>query len=85
MWTETPHPTAWQIAPGANFVHLKVFADGDPYASFASIEAALDWSMANKNLNNIAAVNMSLGTGYAWQTTYTGLSDEFETLHVWGL
>ncbi|MCC5877065.1 MAG: S8 family serine peptidase [Candidatus Sumerlaeia bacterium] len=54
------------VAPGARLYALKVFSDGAPGASFADIDAALDWSLENQNAdpdNPIMVVNMSLGGG----------------------
>lgn len=76
---------AWQTASGADFIYLKVIADGKDYASYAAIEAALNWVINNKVLYNIAAVNMSLGGGYASTTTYTAISDEFRALNNMGV
>lgn len=69
------------VAPAAGIVALKVFPDVG-YGSFAYVESALQWIVANATTYNIAAVNLSLGDSLNWSTTKTlyGLNDEFAAL-----
>jgi subtilisin-like proprotein convertase family protein len=75
-------PTHTGMAPGANLIHLKVFPDGaNPGASFADMEQALQWVVANANTYKIVSVNMSIGSqnvGYFTQSI--PLSDEYAAL-----
>jgi Ca2+-binding RTX toxin-like protein len=61
------------IAPGVNFVFLKVSADGVGGATLASINSALNWVATNDVTYNIAAVNISMGFGHT--NADTRLSD----------
>ncbi|HND34151.1 MAG TPA: S8 family serine peptidase, partial [Myxococcota bacterium] len=50
-----------QVAPGTDILALDVFSGGA--ASSTDIIAAIDWVIANQATYNIAALNMSLGSG----------------------
>lgn len=63
------------MAPGASIAALKVL-DNDGSGSFADIDAAISWVMANRNTYNITVVNLSLGDGGNYTTK---LSDSFRT------
>ena len=69
------------VAPGVDIIHLQVLADNGS-GTFAGIEHAFQWIVANAETYNIAAVNLSLGDGgnYAQSTMRYGLSDELATL-----
>lgn len=76
------------VAPGVDFVGLRVFNDaGQGY--FAWVESALQWVHQNRNTfeNPITTVNLSLGT--SWNATtvpsWTTLEDEFAQLKVDGI
>lgn len=71
---------ALQHSPKIEIIHLKVFSDYGKNASYADIEKALQWVVNNATDYNIAAVNLSLGGGYANRSTTTPLSDEFAQL-----
>jgi hypothetical protein len=49
------------MAPGANIIHLKVFADGSGSYQYEDLEQALSWVVENTEEFNIASVNMSIG------------------------
>ena len=69
------------MAPGADIIHLKVFADsGD--SQFSYIEDALQWVVANAVTYNIASVNMSISDklNYTTPQSLYGLSDELAAL-----
>src|SRR5262245_56360274 len=70
------------MATGCNIIALKVFPDSDR-ATFADIEEALQWVVANRAAYNIVSVNMSLGNGtnYDSPATFFDLGDEIATLH----
>jgi subtilisin family serine protease len=70
------------MAPGCNIIALKVLSDSGS-GTFADVEEALQWVVANRAAYNIVAVNMSLGDGgnYDDSTSPTILSDEIATLH----
>ena len=69
------------VAPGADLIVLKVFGD-DGNGSFASLEQALQWVLANADAYRIGVVNLSLGDGGNWTDAATryGLGDEFAAL-----
>ena len=69
------------VAPGVDIIHLQVLA-ADGYGTFQGIEQALQWTVANADAYNIAAVNMSLGDGgnYTDQQSGYGLADELAAL-----
>ncbi len=76
------------VAPGVDFVGLRVFNDaGQGY--FSWVESALQWVHQNRNSfeNPITTVNLSLGT--SWNSTtvpnWTTLEDEFAQLHADGI
>lgn len=64
--SSSPHGTnvsaiVAKVAPGADILALDVFTGGA--ASSTDIIAAIDWVIANQATYNIAALNMSLGSG----------------------
>jgi subtilisin family serine protease len=76
------------VAPGVDFVGLRVFNDaGEGY--FRWVESALQWVHQNRNAfeNPITTVNLSLGT--TWNSTtvpnWTTLEDEFAQLKADGI
>ena len=76
------------VAPGVDFVGLRVFDDsGAGY--FSWVESALQWVHQNRNAfeNPITTVNLSLGT--SWNSTtvpnWTTLEDEFAQLKADGI
>ena len=74
------------MAPGAGIIHLKVFpSDGLTGASFADIEDALQWVIANTGAFNIASVNLSLGAENHQSYQATSLYDEFAALAKLGV
>src|SRR5262249_17547414 len=69
------------MAPGCNIIALKVLSNSGS-GTFADIEEALQWVVANRAAYNIVSVNMSLGDGSNNNSpTASGLSDEIATLH----
>jgi len=74
------------IAPGVDIISLKVFSDSG-VGSFANLERALQWVIANTNAYNIAAVNLSLGDGKNWSSSVGlyGISDELSVLDSLGV
>jgi len=68
------------MAPGADIIHLKVFPDGSGGATFADIEEALQWVVANTAAFNIASVNLSLGSGNVQALVGGALYDEFAAM-----
>lgn len=74
------------VAPGANIIALKVL-DNSGAGSFAAIEAALQWCVANAAAYNIASVNLSLGDGgnYTTRAGRFGLADELSALAGMGV
>lgn len=73
---------AQDVASGINIIHLKVFSDDSETASYSTIESALQWVLENNNHYNIAAVNMSLGSGNTGSYMQDGwlLDDEYKAL-----
>ncbi|MEN0019837.1 MAG: S8 family serine peptidase [Planctomycetota bacterium] len=69
------------VAPGAGLIPLKVFSDIGT-GTFAYLESALQWVVANAATYNIASVNMSLGdsTNGNFSRQLYGVSDELATL-----
>ena len=57
------------VAPGANLVALKVFADGSSVAYDEHIVAARNWVVANADAYHITAVNISLGDTSEWKNS----------------
>jgi subtilisin family serine protease len=55
------------VAPGANIIALKVFADGSGTAYDSDIISALWWVELNAAKYNITAVNISLGGDEQWK------------------
>ena len=72
------------IAPEVDLIALKVLgANGS--GTFAAVESALQWVIANRATYNIVAVNMSLGAGNYTSNPLTWLDDEFSTLENAGV
>lgn len=69
------------MAPGANIIHLKVFANSGA-GNFSMVERALQWVVANASTYNIVSINMSLGDSgnYNVAKQLYGLSDELAAL-----
>jgi subtilisin family serine protease len=59
------------VAPGANYVSLKVL-DSTGNGDFSSINQALQWVQAHRTEFNITAVNMSLGDTSVYDARTTG-------------
>ena len=70
------------MAPGANIIALKVFPDGGDSAYDSDIEEALQWVVNNAAAYNVAAVNLSLGSGNYGYIMDDGspFNDEFAAL-----
>ena len=73
------------MAPGVNLIQLKVFPSAGGGGSFADIEAALQWVVANAATFNIASVNMSLSDAGNYNTPQTfpviyGIDDELAAI-----
>lgn len=71
-------------AEGVEIIHLKV-ADETGQASLWDIQEALDFVVARAEVDDIAAVNLSMGFGAAEEETRTLLSDEFADLDALGV
>jgi VCBS repeat-containing protein len=69
------------VAQGTDLIVLKVFSDSGR-GTFANVEKALQWVIANAEAWNIGVINMSLGDNGNWTTAMPryGLGDEFATL-----
>lgn len=69
------------VAPDVNLIALKVFRDNGS-GTFAAIERALQWVVANAARHNIVSVNMSLGDmgNYQANQALYGISDELAAL-----
>jgi len=69
------------IASATDLIALKVFEDGGA-GSFAYLERALQWVVANARAYDVGVVNLSLGDGGVWQheASRYGLGDEFAAL-----
>lgn len=77
--------STWRgIVPDANLVALRVL-DASGSGSFGDVEDALRWVMNNRDRFNIAAINLSLGSGNYRGNPYTFLEDEFEALQRQGV
>lgn len=74
------------MAPGANIISLKVLNDFGS-GSFAWVESALQWVIANASTFNIVSTNMSLGDGSNRNTPVGlfGIDDELSTLNSMGI
>ena len=74
------------VAPGVNIISLKVFPD-DPGGATSErvLEDALQWVVANVAKYNIAAVNLSLGTGSSKEAQTGNLGDELASLTELGV
>jgi Ca2+-binding RTX toxin-like protein len=70
------------MAPGCNIIALKVLSNSGS-GTFADIEEALQWVVANRAAYNIVSVNLSLGDGSNLNSPLPGtsLGDEIATLH----
>ena len=53
------------LASNCDLIILKVFSDSNS-GQFSDVEEALQWTIANVDLYNIVAVNMSFGDGLNW-------------------
>jgi subtilisin family serine protease len=85
---ERPGISSDGVAPGVDFVGLRVFNDaGQGY--FSWVESALQWVHQNRNSfeNPITTVNLSLGTSWNASTvpSWTTLEDEFAQLKADGI
>jgi subtilisin family serine protease len=67
------------VAPGANYVDLKVL-DSSANGDFGNINQALAWVIANRTTYNIVSVNMSFGGGSYNVPTTDILSANLATL-----
>lgn len=74
------------VAPGAGIIALKVLS-GSGSGSFALVEEALQWVVANVSRYNIASVNLSLGDGTngTVRASRYGLGDELGALAARGV
>ncbi len=73
------------VAPDTKILGLDVFRT-DGYAYYSDILSALDWVLTNKDLYNIAAVNMSFGGGrYTAQCPSDGLASAITDLKNAGI
>lgn len=79
--------TNYGVAPGASLIILKVFKDGgDGSADMVDIQSALQWVEQNAGAYNIAAVNLSLGSGnYSAPESGFLLNDELTRLNGMGV
>ena len=77
-------PTYTGIAPGVNFVALKVL-DATGSGTFGAVDEALQWVAAHQAQYHIVAVNMSLGAGNYTVNPYTYLEPDFSTLKSEGV
>jgi pimeloyl-ACP methyl ester carboxylesterase len=66
------------MAPDVNLVALRVL-DENGSGSFRTVVKALTWVLANKDKYNITAVNLSLGNGYNFRSSY-GIDDDIRLL-----
>jgi hypothetical protein len=69
------------VATGTDLIVLKVFADNGK-GTFAYLEQALQWVVANQEAYDIGVVNLSLGDGGNWTDDFSryGVGDEFAAL-----
>ena len=72
------------VAPDVNFVALKVL-DKNGSGSFGAVEDALNWVIANRTKYNIAAINLSLGSGNYTVNPYDFLEADFAALKSQGV
>jgi subtilisin family serine protease len=74
-------PVHTGMAPAVDIVHLKVLDDTGG-GSFAALESALQWVVANVDTYNIASINMSLGDpgNYNSPVSLYGIGDELAAL-----
>jgi subtilisin family serine protease len=73
------------VAPDANLVALRV-SDGTNPVTDATILSALQWIEQNYQTYNIAAVNVSFGSGtFTTDVTHQGVSEEYRKLHNLGI
>lgn len=78
------HASYGGIAPDVNIIGLRVLnASGS--GSFGDVEDALKWVVANQELYNIVAVNMSLGAGNFSFNPYYFMEDELAALENKGV
>jgi subtilisin family serine protease len=67
------------VAPDVNLIALKVL-DANGSGTYANVQSALDWVVANQAKYHVAAVNMSLGAGNYTVNPYTFLDTDFSAL-----
>ncbi len=67
------------VAPDADLIALKVL-DSTGSGTFANVQRALDWVVANRVKYNIVAINMSLGSGSYTINPYTFLDSDLSAL-----
>ena len=69
------------VAPGTDLIALKVFEDSGR-GTFAYLEKALQWVLANHEAYHIGVVNMSLGDNGNWTDQFSryGIGDELAAL-----
>jgi hypothetical protein len=74
-------PVSRGVAPLTRLIVLKVFSDSGS-GTFGYLEQALQWSIANAELYNVAVVNLSLGDGGNWSVASSryGIGDELAML-----
>jgi subtilisin family serine protease len=74
------------MAPGADIIALKVFSDSGA-GSFAVLESALQWVVANAATFNIVSINMSLSDSLNHSTPQMlyGIGDELAALTAQGV
>jgi hypothetical protein len=77
--------TAITAASQAGIVHLKAFPNAGAVGSTGAVEEALQWVIDNGETFNVAAVNISLGAGFAEEESETALSDEFAEIADLGI
>ncbi len=73
------------LAPQVDIIHLKVFPDDGGGASLSTVESALRWVAENAAAYNVAAVNLSLGSGHATAPAASLVSDELAALKAQGV
>lgn len=81
------NPTYPGVAPGVNFIVLKIGSDTDGSAPIVDMEEAWQWVVENGSAYNIVAVNMSFGISntYYDSEVFNELSDEIQTLAEAGI
>ncbi|MBI2803874.1 MAG: S8 family serine peptidase [Planctomycetes bacterium] len=72
------------VAPNVQFIALKVL-DSKMNGSWAAVDNALQWVIANQAQYNIVGVNLSLGSGNYTSNPYSLLESDFSTLKSLGV